>query len=53
MDGDIQMVESEDREMYRTRLESQSAISAVGAYIYVNKKKSQKIFFFIYMNPKT
>jgi len=32
MVGDVQMVESEDQEIYQRRYESQTAISAVTAY---------------------
>ena len=34
MDGDEQMVESEDQEMYRRRYETQTAISAVTADVW-------------------
>jgi len=52
MDGDVQTVESEDQEIYRRGYESQTAMPAVRAYICITKKKSQKLKFGDYMNPK-
>jgi len=52
MDGDVQMVESEDQEIYRRKYTSQTAIPALRAYICITKKKSQKLKFEDYVNPK-
>ena len=52
MDGDVQMVESVDQEMYGRWCESQPAISVVLAYVCISKKKSQKQKFGYYMNLK-
>jgi hypothetical protein len=52
MDGDVEMVVSEDREMYRRRYDSQTEISAGRAYICITKKKSQKLKVGDYMNPR-
>ena len=52
MDGDVEMVESWDQEMYRRRHEPQIAISVIRAYICISKKKSQKLDFVDYMEPK-
>jgi len=42
MNGEVQMVEIEDQEMYGRRYVSQTAISAVTAYICINKKTQKK-----------
>jgi hypothetical protein len=52
MDGDVQMVESGDQEIYGRRCESQPAISTALAYVCISKKKSQKLKLGYYMNLK-
>jgi hypothetical protein len=52
MVGDVQTSERGDQAIYRRKYESQTAIPAVRAYIYITKKKSQKLKFGDYMNPK-
>jgi hypothetical protein len=53
MDGDVKMVESEDQKMYRKRCESQTAISAVTAYICNNKSKLQKLKYWELHKPES
>jgi len=53
MDGDVQMVKSEDQEMYRRRCETQKAISAVRAYICFTKKKPQNLKYWELHKPES
>ena len=48
MDCDVNMVECEDQEIYGRTYESQTAISAVKAYIWITKKKPQHVKFWDY-----
>ena len=52
MDGEVQMVESGDQEMYGRKCESQPVISAARAYVCISKNISQKMKFVYYMNLK-
>ena len=53
MDGDVEIVMTVDQEMYWRRCESQTAITAVRAYICITKMKHQKLTFWKLHEPES
>ena len=52
MNGDVEIVESEDHEMYRRRFVTQTATYAVTAYFCITKKKHKEFVFELYAPEK-